>query len=144
MSVDHHIMTKAVLMQAGVREQDADFVLRNGIPEGEVGHLLVRPEVGDALVLAVDGPVPLRVERGQVLPDDGTARLVNETIVGFILVLERYGRYVNEVLQATSEREGEEIAIQAVEDMKRIDPGAFEDPNSYWPIVCAQMVDGNL
>ena len=144
MTVDDPILWKAALVAGGVSEGDADFVVRVGIPEGQVGHLIVQPEVDDAVVLAVDGSVPLVVEAGRVVARDGTNRLVNTSVPRFVSMVARYKQYVDEVLRIDTNDEGERVAREATEDMRDIDPTAFENSTSYWPIICAQMVEGNL
>jgi hypothetical protein len=144
MKRDSKTLTIEDLVGAGVGEADAGDIVRLGLPVGRVGHLLCQPRQGDLLVLAYDADVPLVVEGGQVLAVDGTDRLVNTSVKAFVSVVERYARYVDEVVQSSSEDEGERIAQEAASEMKELDPIAFATDVGYWPIVCTQMVEGHL
>jgi len=96
------------------------------------------------LVLGYDANVPLVVDAGEVLALDGTRRPVNATVAAFVDVLGRYAEYVLNVVDAADAEEGARLARQAVAEMRRIDPAAFETEDSYWSIVCGQMLAGNL
>jgi len=137
-------LTRALLLNAGVTSADVPKVLASKLLDREVGHLLMRPEVGEQLVLGYDANVPLVVDAGQVLALDGTRRPVNATVAAFVDVLGRYAEYVLNVVDAAGAEEGTRLARQAVAEMRRIDPAAFETADSYWSIVCEQMLAGNL
>lgn len=137
-------LVKEQLVAAGASEADAATAAAMEYPRGMVGHLDTQTDGDDELVLAYDATVPLVVRGGQVLALDGTQRLVNSTVTAFLRVLARYGRYVNEVSRVTGDEDGERLAIEAAEDMHKIDPPAFDSDALYWPIVCAQMIEGNL
>ena len=48
------------------------------------------------------------------------------------------------VVGAANDEEGARLAREAVDEMQCLDPVAFEKDVNYWPIVCAQMLEGNL
>jgi hypothetical protein len=137
-------LTKEYLVAAGVPEVDAVKVLSADLSDRQVGHLLIRAEVADYPVLAYDADVALVIDGGRVVALDGTHRVVNSTAVAFLQVLGRYQQYVQEVVGITNDEEGEQVAIRAADEMRLLDPSAFEDESQYWPIVCAQMIEGNL
>lgn len=137
-------LTKERLLAAGATEVDAVRAAEYDWPECQVGHLLVQVEAGERLVLAYDADVPLVLDGGRVMALDGSQRLVNTNVSGFIDVLARYQRYVREVLEAVGDVEGERIARCAAREMACLDPAAFADDRGYWPVVCAQMIEGNL
>lgn len=133
----------STLELSGVPRVDALTLAREGLPSGEIGHLWCQPKQDGELTLAFDADVPLVVRGGRVFALDGTDRLVNSTVLGFVRTVERYDRYVREVV-GLDDSEGERVAIEAQADMRGIDHAAFADEDSYWPIVCEQMVEGNL
>ena len=136
-------ITVNMLQLSGVSSSDANELARSGLPFGEIGHLLCHPKQGTELTLAFDADVPLVVRAGQVIALDGTDRLVNSSAVRFVRTVERYERYVHDVV-GLDDAEGERVAISAQADMRGIDGAAFADERAYWPIVCEQMVAGNL
>ncbi len=137
-------LLKEQLVAAGATEADAVNAAAMEYPTGMVGHLDVQTDGDEELVIAYDGTVPLVVRDGQVLALDGTQRLVNSNVTTFLRVLARYRQYVNEVSRVGSDEDGERLAIEAAEDMRKLDPPAFDSDTAYWPIVCAQMIEGNL
>lgn len=137
-------VTRESLLSAGVATVDVSKILGSDLSEREVGHILIRPEVGEQMVLGYDADVPLVVDAGQVLALDGTCRLVNSTVAAFVDMLRRYGEYVLEVADASNDEACARIARQAVNEMRCLDPVAFAKDDNYWPIVCAQMIEGNL
>ena len=137
-------LTKERLIAAGAPEADAARASDHDWREREIGHLLVRVETAEHLVLAYDAGVPLVVDAGRVTALEDPPRLVNSSVCAFIDVLCRYQQYVEEVLSVASEPGGERTAQLAARDMERLDPRAFEQDFNYWPVVCAQMIEGNL
>ena len=144
MNKDTTTLSAGVLRTVGVEEDEAARLASQGLPKGEVGHLLCRPELGDNVVLAYDADVPLVVRDGRVNALDGSDRLVNTSASAFCAVVERFARYAKEVVNATSEEDGQRMARIAVSEMEALDAPAFESETSYWPIVCEQMIEGNL
>lgn len=144
MKRDSKVVSVDALVAAGVDVREAMELSRLGLPVGQVGFLLCEPKEGDPLVLAYDSDYPLVVRNGQVWDLEETIeRLVNTSVTAFIAVLERYERYGHEV-RDRSDDEGDLIARRAASDMKKLDPGAFAPVDAYWPIICDQMIDGNL
>lgn len=82
-------LTKEDLLNAGVANADLSKIVDPHLSEREVGHILIRPEGGERLVLGYDANVPLVVEAGQVVALDGTRRLVNSTVAAFVDVIGR-------------------------------------------------------
>jgi|GEM_PF-6193468 len=142
MTRDVSIIALETLVAAGVAEPDAREIISVGLPSGSVGHLECRPQlVEGVLVLAYDSDVPLVVRAGEVRALDAVERLVNTNVEAFCRMVERYDDYRRAV---RSEEDADKIAINAAFAMSKIDPRAFADGDSYWPIVCEQMRDGNL
>lgn len=139
------VIDENALIAAGVPRTEASELLTLGLPVGDIGHLECRPIlVSGSLVLAYDNDVPLVVSQGQVRAKDGTDRLVNTSVVAFARTVNQYATYVDEVRAAKGESHAEEIAAMHTSAMKHLDPAAFQLDDSYWPIVCAQMLEGNL
>lgn len=135
---------RAQLIAHGCTETDATNAATTDYPTGNIGHLDVRVELDDELRLAHDSHVPLVVRDGAVIALDGTDRFVNSSVDAFFRTLVRYKKYVDAVVAAATDAEGEQLAFGAAEDMRSLDPEAFNDDNFYWPIICSQMIDGNL
>lgn len=131
----------------GVPELQAARLASKGLPTGKIGHLNCDPRVVDGeLIVGYDsGIVPLVVHDGRVYAvEDGAPRFANTSLECFVLTVERYERYGEYVVRAKSELEKEEIARTAATEMREIDTAAFADEESYWSIICEQMLYGHL
>jgi hypothetical protein len=70
-------------------------------------------------------------------------RKVNSELAHFLTLLDMYSAYALKV-QDCDESEAEAIAIQVANEMKQVDPPAFDDPDDWWPSVTQQMEFGML
>ncbi len=88
----------------------------------------------------------LKSDEGTVVSVDQSGeelRKINSELSYFLMLLDMYSKYAEKV-QAMNESAAEAYSIQVGNEMKEVDPPAFNDPDDWWPSITQQMEFGML
>lgn len=144
---------KDVVAEMGLDELDAMYLREVGLPVGIDWTLVVTPpahgsrppmHAGD-WILAVDGPVPICIERdGRIVAAAPSGKLhVNANVRAFGAFLLLYQEYRTRVL-GLNETEPQQLISETEAKMRSADPAAMQDSEAYWPVIVEQMKNGLL
>lgn len=142
--------SEQALQALGIGEDDRRVLAGEGLPVGDIGFLQLgaEPEQGrQCAILAWDGDVPICCYAdgaGVFSLEHGRRRRVNTSARTFAATLELFARYCSEVAEIDDDDAAEALARRMVDAMRDADPPAWHASTSYWPIVGAQMIEGNL
>lgn len=131
-----------------LRPEDRAFLVGTGLTPGTYAHLDVADEAetsAAAPVLAYDSATPLVCTPvGVVALEPHGERPVSSSAAAFVASMQRMARYAADVRGVEDEDEALAIVHAAIADLRAIDPTAWADDATYWPIVGQQMVEGML
>jgi hypothetical protein len=139
--------TKSFLAEVGLPDE-VGLTMQFGPEDGMLPRLTTRSH---CLRIGFDDIVPICVDEegaGRVVAveeedkDDGP-RFINSSVERFGECLVHYEQYRRSV-RDVSEAEALRLVGIAEEQMRKADPGAFGDPENWWPIIVEQMNHGLL
>src|SRR5712691_11585156 len=151
--------SEANLRDVAIPRSSKSFLAEVGLPlaekwtlrfDSKADQLPRLPNKSSCRRIGLDDVVPICLDEqhsGRIVAVEegigGTERYINSSVESFGQCLVLYQQY-RTAARVSTEEDVQKVIITTEEQMRKIDPTAFRDPDNWWPVIVEQMKQGLL
>lgn len=139
------MVNQSLLEQMGFETSEIKFIL-NLSNQNKLLCNFIQPIISEnKILIGNDGCYPIYVlPTGVFVQIENKLNLLNSSLKKLIQLIEYYEKIYSKEVENLSDNEMDERVYFHIEQLKKIDPIAFQDTNSHWSCIADEMIAGHL